>query len=417
MTTPKLNRLAWWTVAILLALLPFHAFLWTWFHSFYWTESWTIFVQAWKEILVGALALLALIKLITTRKFPKNRSFWIGVALVFLAILYLAFGSNPLGQKILGLRSATIFIVAFLAIQFFSFSEKQKQRLVSVILGAAGLVILFALLQKFFLPADFLKNFGYSENVSSWLPGGNLPMYHLVGDTNTVRLQSTFAGPNQLAAYLLVVLPLSAFLWYSPKVLNKILLTFLLLGGTATLYFTYSRSAWLGFAVILSVFLISTWRQYYQGKLKIPLLTAFAILVCASGVGFFYRTQLNEIVLRSASTSEHLSRSVEAAKFVVQNPLGLGLGQSAGVSQRFDTENNTGLTPENTYLGTALELGWLGGMLFLAFIFALLIEQKRQSSPLFYSLLGIAVIAVFLHPLEDMPTALTLFLLAGSEPS
>lgn len=127
------------------------------------------------------------------------------------------------------------------------------------------------------------------------------------------------------------------------------------------------------------------------------------IILLFSGENF------GEIFWRTASTGEHFERATNAAQLVWENPLGLGLGETAGVSQRFGEE----ITPENTYLGVALELGWLGGILFLFFCGKLLWELKKSNSPFFFSLSGILIIALFLHPLEDAPTAISLFLLAG----
>ncbi|MFH1546725.1 MAG: O-antigen ligase family protein [Patescibacteria group bacterium] len=407
------EKLAWWICAILLALLPFHAFLFTWFHSFFWQEDFVIFFQAWKEILVGILCFLALVKLFATRELPREKSFWLAGIFVSLAIFYGIFGNNEFSQRILGLRTATLFLGIFLAVKFFDFDERAIERLKKIVLFASGLVILFALAQKFLLPADFLKHFGYSENISSWLPGGNLPIFHTVGDSETIRLQSTFAGPNQLAAFLIVILPLAAAGFFRWKNFWRWLAAGIFCGGIFVLIFTFSRSAWLGFAAIFLIFAIRGWRKDIPKKLKRKFLFGGAIGILALGIFGIASLNSREILAREASTSAHLERSIAAAKLVLQNPLGIGLGKSAGVSQRFGEE----ITPENTFLGVALETGWLGGILFLIFLISLLAELRRKNSELFYSLLGITIIALFLHPLEDTPTALTLFLLIGSRSS
>lgn len=407
----KLDQTAFIICATLFILLPFHAFFFTWFKSFFWTDSWTIIIQSWKEILVGVLGILALGKLISVKKFPHSRAFWLGVGLVILAISYLLFDGIWM-QKILGLRTATLFLIAFLSIQFFEFEKVKIEQLKRIVLLSGSVVIFFALAQKFLLPVDFLKHFGYSENVSSWLPGGNLPIYHLVGDSGMIRLQSTFAGPNQLGAYLLVILPLAiAELWRNRKKENwwRYFLVAEILGGILVLSLTFSRSAWLGASAIFLLFAIYQWKQNLPQKLKAKLLFGGILAIVALGIFGFSNEGLREIITREASTSAHFERTATAAQLVVENPLGLGLGKTAGVSQRFENP----LTPENTYLGIALELGWLGGILFLAFLTSLALELKKADSELFYSLVGIAVIALFLHPLEDAPTTLTLFLLAG----
>lgn len=413
---PKIDALAWWIVAILIATLPFHAFLYTYFRSFFWHADWVIFAQAWKEILVSFLGILAIVNWWGTWKFPQQRSWWLALGFVLLASIYTALGNGEIAQKILGLRTLTLFLVAFLTLPFFDFSGEDWDKLKKIAIASASLVIAFALAQKFFLPQDFLAHFGYSTNVSSWLPGGNLPMYHLVGASDVMRLQSTLAGPNQLAAYLLTIFPLAwLVLRGEKKHYWKWIATFLLIGGGATLFWTFSRSAWVGLFAIGLTFAIFAWKKNLSVKLRKRLLLGIFLAIAITTSAIICQSNFRENILRQSSTSAHLTRSVEAAKLVVKNPLGLGLGKTAGVSQRFDKEKNEGITPENTYLGIALEIGWVGGVLFLAFLGMLLVELQRKQSPLFYSLIGVAVIAIFLHPLEDSATALTLFILIGKE--
>jgi hypothetical protein len=413
---PKINALAWWLVAILIALLPFHAFLYTYLHSFFWTDSWMIWVQAWKEILVGILGILAVVNWCGDWKLPRSKSWWLGLSFVVLAGIYAALGNGEIAQRILGLRTATVFLVVFLTLPFFEFSSEKIDALKKIAVASASLVIAFALAQKFFLPLDFLANFGYSTNISSWLPGGNLPMYHLVGESGEMRLQSTLAGPNQLGAYLLVILPIAwLVICGERKKIWEWIAGFTLIGGGATLFWTFSRSAWVGLFAIGLTFAILAWRKNLSKKLRKRLVIGGFLAVIATASAIIFQPSFRENILRESSTSAHLTRSVEAAKLVIANPLGLGLGKTAGVSQRFDTETNQGLTPENTYLGITLETGWLGGILFLSFLGMLLMELRKKKSPLFYSLIGIAVVALFLHPLEDSATSLILFLLASKE--
>ncbi|MFH0776621.1 MAG: O-antigen ligase family protein [Patescibacteria group bacterium] len=408
----KLDRAAFAISIALIALLPFHAFLFTWLKSFFWTDAWTILIQAWKEILVGILGVLALVKLVSSRKFPRSRTFWLGLIFVISAILYATFGSGIWTQKLLGLRTATLFLLAFLAVQFFDFDELNIERLKKIFLSAGGLVILFALAQKFLLPSDFLKYFGYSENVSSWQPGGNLPIYHLVGESGQIRSQATFAGPNQLGAFLLLLLPVALTEFWAKRKTKNFWPYFLgieILGGILVLVWTFSRSAWLGAAVIFLLFAGKMWRRNLPAKIKKRL--AFGAFAAISGIMIllFSNQNLGAIIGRAASTGEHFTKSIQAAALVWAHPLGLGLGQTGGISQRF----NHALTPENTFLGIALELGWLGGILFLVFLLSLALDLKKAGSEIFYALIGITVIMFFLHPLEDAPTALSLFLLAG----
>jgi len=412
-----MNRRAFYLTAGLLALLPFHAFLFTWFQSFFWGQEWLIAVQAWKEMAVLLLAVFAGWRVLAGKadlnillRSPANL---FAIALLVLGAVYLAIGDSELMQRVLGYRTLAVWLVLFLAVQCLGFTSAQIKRLFRIALGSGALVIALALVQHFFLPADILKYVGYSENVSSWLPGGNLPMYHLVGATDLIRLQATFAGPNQFAAYLLIIITLAAEAFFkSTKHRARYWLALLMLGGVTALVFTYSRSAWLGlYGIALYFVVLYTWREYKHVGLVV-LAGIIIAKITLSFVAMYYMPDLYESIVRQASSAAHLERTLTSMHVVAAEPLGYGLGESAGISQRFDTEH-VGITPENTYLGIALELGWLGGLLFVGFIVSLLTQLRRVHEPLFFSVLGIAVVMLFLHPLEDMPTALTLATLIG----
>ena len=182
-----------------------------------------------------------------------------------------------------------------------------------------------------------------------------------------------------------------------------------ILGGFSVLIWTFSRSAWLGASLIFLLFAIQAWQKNLAPKLKKRLFLGGIMTILGLGILFFGTQNWNEIFLRFGSTSQHFEKSQAALELLWQNPLGLGLGSTGGVSQRFGDE----ITPENTFLGVSLELGWLGGILFLLFCLTLLGELQKSNSELFYAWLGILAIMFFLHPLEDSPTALSLFLLAG----
>lgn len=401
------------TLALLL-LLPLHAFFYTWLHAHFWTDSWMVVVQAWKEILLAVLVTATGWQWVRQPRVPGGRAGWLAIAFLGLAAGFFVFGAGSWGAKLFGLRSLALFFVSFLSIQFFTFSSRQTTILLRGLLAVAAAVGLFALLQKFVLPVDFLRHFGYSTVVSTWLPGGNLPMYHLVGGTQIVRLQATFAGPNQLAAWWLAVLPLAFVALKNWRGGWRMVAAVAAGAGAFTLFFTYSRAAWLGALLAVGVAALTFWPQLSR-RVRVAAATGGLLLLLGGGALLATQPALQTAVLRHASSSEHLQKSLAAAKLLWHSPAGLGLGSTAGAGARTAGEAKS-LTPENTFLTAGLELGWLGGLLFLAAYTAVAARLHAAGSPVFYSLLAIGVVLFFLHPLEDSPTALTLGLLAGLTP-
>lgn len=409
-----LNRLALALAVLLLALLPLHAFGFTWLRSFYWTDSWPVFVQIWKEMLVAGLCLLALPGFFAEPRRLLARHNWPALGLIILSVLYFVF-SGDAGQAAFGARALLLFFIVFLAVQFIPWRKADFSRLAAVFAAAAGAVSAFGLIQYFLLPRDFLREFGYSEVVSTWLPGGNLPMYHLVSGTDLVRLQATFAGPNQLAAWLAVAVPV--LFWLRSKTQNAAARFALAAAAGASLVcigLTFSRSAWLGVLAAGGVWLaceLAT--RLGRGRLILAGVSAVGALFGLGLAASQLWPDAAHVLVRTASSSERWQRLTLASEIVLENPFGLGLGASSGASQRFDSGDHAGLTPENTFVQYALELGWLGGALFLLALARIALQLRRHESPVFYSLIALAVIMLFLHPLEDSPTAITAGLLAG----
>jgi hypothetical protein len=86
--------------------------------------------------------------------------------------------------------------------------------------------------------------------------------------------------------------------------------------------------------------------------------------------------------------------------------------------------------PENWHLQMFMEFGWLGGLVYLVWLFSLLKVLQQQAGDFkvnakakqikiillrgsFLSLLGLVVAGMFLHSFEDSSTSLSLFLLMG----
>src|SRR3989338_3102092 len=202
------QRLAFILLIIMLALLPFHAFIYTWIKSYFWTDSWTIIIHVWKEILVIVLGLLGIGEVISKRsQLPHGRGNALAYLYLGLAFLYFAlFTGDNVFQAAFGLRTAAVFVILFLVVQLFNWTKENFRQLLLVALVVGSITALFGILQTTVLPANFLTNFGYSQVVSSWDPQGNLPAYHQLGDAaTTVRAQATFAHPNRFAAYLLLI--------------------------------------------------------------------------------------------------------------------------------------------------------------------------------------------------------------------
>jgi hypothetical protein len=117
-----------------------------------------------------------------------------------------------------------------------------------LLLWPAAVVIGFGLLQFLVLPHDVLRHFGYGP--------GTIASYIAVDQkSDFARAQSTLRGPNPLGAYVLVIVVV-LFSLHIANIRSKRL--YLALAITLLVLFaTYSRSAWLG--SMLAVSLLAWW--------------------------------------------------------------------------------------------------------------------------------------------------------------
>src|SRR5581483_5347253 len=246
----KLATYLSWLAAVIIALVPFHAFLTVWVASL--AGHYTL-LRLWKEFLLLPLVLGSLYLL--ARNKALRRKFW-SLTLTKLILAYfllliicaaVALARHTVTAKAMwyGVLVDSRFLVFFLAIIIVAASAKiLRQNWLKLLMGPALLVAVVAILQYLVLPYDFLKHFGYNQNTI-------YPYETINHNINHIRVMSTLRGANPLGAYIIV--PLSVVtvgLTQRQKVRGS---GQILAGGLAlALIFSFSRSAWLGAALAIT---------------------------------------------------------------------------------------------------------------------------------------------------------------------
>ncbi len=120
-------------------------------------------------------------------------------------------------------------------------TKEDFNKLVTFLVIAATLVALYGLYQY---------KVGGVEMEDKWVDAVNNP------DVKT-RVYSVFGNPNILAEYLIMIIPISAALfWYSKKIHKKTIFLITSLILTIALVLTLSRGGWIGFAFGIFIFII-----------------------------------------------------------------------------------------------------------------------------------------------------------------
>lgn len=396
----RLERYLGWGCLAILALMPFHAFAVVSLGHIFGHEA---YFQIWKETLVVAMAALA-VWFFAEKPKRLVRQYGLLVKLILLFALVavavtLLFGNLSFGS-LLGLRTDLMFLAIFLIAGLVH--DKTYKRLgQKILLGATAVIALFEIALSTILPTNFLTRFGYGpKTVAPYLPYGSLK-----------RFPSTLGGANQLGAFLILPIALTFKLAWRQR---KPWQFGLLLIEVAALYFTGSRSGWLGALVALIIVTFieipSQMRTWLAGGLVLAAILA-ALAVVRSD---------NSLIRRSQGASgnpdaKHLRAVISGAQELIHHPLGEGAGSAGPASFRSDRPQIS----ENYYLQIGIETGFVGLTLFIAIcgVLAWQLWQWRTlpglAGPLLGALAGISVVNLFLHGWADSTTALTYWTLAG----
>lgn len=384
--------------------------------------DYSLIIKAWKEILMVVAGLIMLILLCKSRRFNLLKDPLVMACLVYGA-LHLALipvfntGTTPvLAGLMIDLRYIVFFVLVYIALKLY---PGYARIFVKVGIAGALVVLIFALLQVFVLPNDFLKYLGY--NVHTIAP-------YLTVDLNPdyIRINSTLRGPNPVGAYAVIALAILVAAIIKNKIKRTrwpiVLASILGVGGLVALWFSYSRSALVAaFVAVGIVFALTVARRLSRKVWIVVTVILFALiggLIATRDTPF-----VSNVILHinqdggSAHTSNdgHISSLANGTDLLLTQPLGDGIGSAGSASLLGDEP----MIIENQYLFTAHEVGWLGLVLFISIFVAILMKlwQKRQNYlalGVFASGIGLALIGLLLPVWVDDTTAIIWWGLAAT---
>ena len=421
----KYRILSWVSgfIMLIFLLLPFHAFLTVWGSSLF--GHYTLF-RLWKETLLVICVLGVLYLLATDHKIRfhilSRRLVWLMLSYMLLNLAWglLALNHHNVTAKALGygliinLRFLAFFLVTWVVALQAAHLRAYWQWLV---LSPAIIVVTFGIIQEFLLTPRFLEHFGYSMYTI-------LPFQYVDNQPGLLRIQSTLRGANPLGAYLVIVICVIAVLLVNKHLTKykKPLIVFGVASLTA-LYFTYSRSAWLGSATGLAIIIGSTAGAAIK---KGTLIALGLVILLAGGLGLSMRhnSYIESAILHvSPHLKSHItsngarSSAIKAGLHdLAHHPLGDGPG-TAGPASVYN-HGHPARIAENYFIQVGQETGWLGLTLFtLINVGVGYLLWLRRDDPLALSLLaslvGLTLINMLSHAWADDTLAYIWWGLAG----
>lgn len=404
------DRVAQWLVAVLLAGVPFHAFLTVWGASL--VGHYTV-LRLWSAGLLGLIVLLAAyrvardkaVRRVVTDDWLLRGILLYGVFMVLVGVRALLDGTVTGKALAYGLLSDGRYLAMFVAVYVLARSSRWLHgHWRGLVFVPACVVGLFACLQYLVLPTDFLTHFGYG-------PATIKPFETINSNAAYLRVASTLRGANPLGAYMLVVLSLVVALW-----LRRAAARWWLAGvgvlGTGALLFSFSRSAWVGVAIACVVLV---WAVARTRAARVRVLLVLAGMMVLTGVAFVSlrhdRTVQNAIfhtedrsTVAVSSNDQRARVMTQALRQVAAEPFGRGPG-TAGPASVYNTPHPLRIA-ENYYLQIAQEVGWLGLLVFVIIQCTVLLRlwycrQSPLALGLFASGVGLVAVNMLSHAWTD----------------
>ncbi len=432
---------------LLIALLPFHAFLVTvgtkWIEGPHHAPSGMLVL--WKEVLLGLILFMSFIEFLKRWKISGYRKDFLhgdAIDVIILVLLVLALAVTgyrlQVSSFLYGFKYDFIPLVAFLILRRVPWTQEFRDLALNIITIVGGIVATYGII-SFFLSGSFFVWLGYSDLHSLYVPGGPLAAFQHLENLGIRRIQSVMSGPNQLGLWLLLPFSVGCVMWVKKPTFRWTL--FVILVGFA-IDLTFSRAAWIAACLIMIVLLV----RYRYFKLLGGLIVLGILVIIATSMF------VPSILLRATSNRDHFARPLAAVQTMIAHPFGLGLGSAGPATNRtsdscvylsggddaswaevhpqlcvfVDGEQiqprdricSCPFLPENWYLQIGVELGWLGFLLYLALIvvtthYSLLTTHSRKMFDLTLALsfLGISIAAIFLHAWEDSAVAYSVWIL------
>jgi len=391
-------------------------------------------VSAWKEVLL-ALVLGLVVWRQRGLPFKPTPIDWLALAFAAAVVCYALIPQDWLGGDasargiLLGARHDLTPVAAFFLGRSLHLGRDELRRLAVVLLGTAGAVAAWGLVDAYAVPLQFWRDSGapgwFGEQLGLTYEGlSGLPenfIYNPGDERPLRRLVSTFLSPLA-TAYLLLVAILAATALQRSRWVP--MLSGLLLVG---LLFTYSRTsiAALGFGLLVlayglrhwwpvaaAVVLVAASFLFVRGYADFGPETRFtpAELEIQRAGGQRERTSGDPFSPGEASFDSHLDSLRAGIETMLDQPQGYGLGNAGVTAKRTGVDLKAG---ESTYTELGVELGVVGMLLFLAWNLALLRKLLPRAPWLGASLAAVLALGIQTDVIGVHWLAFVLWALAG----
>lgn len=399
----------------LIAALLYHILVTILCYGFFWEQCQQMSALAREGIW---LAFILIVMIVHRKDIAGYLKQWKYPWIAFWVLLIFGIGislwqGKSWGDMIIGIKYGFWFLGIFLTASFVGHvlakakeSEQKMSRFWTRIMYVLlGVVVIGFVRQgaKLIFPDRFMS-IGYGP-LNDFFYGIKPPLYYLTGLGGTLRRQGIFAGPNNYGYFLVALLPVILWITPTPSLHKEGKWKWILPAlRIITIFMTLSRAAAVGLLVVLAIM----YRKRILSHKKIALWISIVFILGIVGLS----------VLKWTSTLAHITAKFSSLKYVIDQPLGYGLGSSGPA-----VHHHGDILPENYFIQVMLDVGTVGFLIFLAVLFFILqiIKKIPQQSSLPYLMrrwltigwVALLVMGMFLHVFEDSMVNYRFFILRG----
>lgn len=325
------------------------------------------FAGIWDELLLVLMFLVWGYKCVAYRNqdsFKINpldlavTSFLIGMTCVFIA------NSPNFGISLEGLRANIQYVIWFYVVFQLINTEKDAKNICLVFVGLVGLMAIHGVYQYVIgveMPASWVDN--AEEGVRT-------------------RVFSILTSPNILGSLMTLALPLClGFASISKTLKDQTIFYFLALMMVLTLIFTFSRGAWIGFALAITMYVFLKDKRLFIPVIILGVLALFLVPSIGDRISYM----LSEDYIRSSLKAGRLVRWITGLEILQENLIfGVGHGHFGGaVAMNNKLSYTLGNTwhatyyMDNYYLKIAVETGIFGFLFFVTLMYQIVINGLK----------------------------------------
>ena len=323
--------------------------------------------SVWDEMFLIVLVLMCLFKWTADRKDYRLKTSPVDMPLLmFIGVMLfcLIFNSHDFAVSVEGFRAIVQYMLwYFVVIQLIKGEDSAKAITAFFVVTVAALAVYGV----------------YQYAVGVEMPAGWTD--HNEASLRT-RVFAIFTSPNVFGSLLTLAAPMSvSMMLISKSRAAKAAFGVMTLFIAASLAFTFSRGAWIGFIVAVGVYVLVKDKRLIIPCVVAAVLIAVLVPSISGRIGYMLSPEYIESSLRGG----RLVRWMTGLKIFADYPvLGIGLGQFGGavamnnnISVIVDNQVTEAFYMDNYMLKTAVESGLVGFTAFLALMYSVFINGLR----------------------------------------